>query len=322
VYCCAVTAVLTAVCWVCSAASAATLTGIACPSQRQCTAVNSAGQELTFDPSSRRAPRPLPIEFAHRSKFLDAVACPSVRECVAVDWHGTEVTFNPRAPGHPRAVEADRYGYASGYPVPSLTSIACPSVSQCTAVDNQGDFVTFDPAAPHLRDDQSIDQPDDAYTNPPSLRAVACPSASRCIAVDSYGDALTFAPWGGANPLATAGLPANGLETIACLAVHRCVATDDAQSFTFNPAIFNGPNGDTIDRAHPIRAMACPTAGQCTAVDEGGFEVTFDPSMPAVASPVKLSAGTNLDAIACPSASECVAVGASGTKLEFDPASG
>jgi hypothetical protein len=101
------------------------------------------------------------------------------------------------------------------------------------------------------------------------------------------------------------------------------VATDDAQTITFNPAVFNGPNGNTIDSAHAVGALACPSANQCTAVDNGGFQVTFNPSTPHVASePVELSAGTTLDALTCPSAGECVAVGARGTRLTFDPAPG
>jgi hypothetical protein len=301
-------------------AHAATLTGVACPSATQCTAVDAAGQELTFDPSSSGRHRLGQIVLTQRYHFLDAVACPSARECVAVDRHGSEITFDPRAPGHPHAAEIDSVGFGNGYGVPALTSIACVSSSQCTAVDNQGDFVTFDPFAPRHRDGQTIDTPDDSYTPPPSLRAVVCPSATRCVAVDSYGDALTFAAWGSANDVDTTQMQTNGLKTIACLTTARCVTTDDAQSFDFDTHADFGPNGHTIDRDHRIRALACPSATECTAVDDGGFEVTFDPATKQPGSPVQLSAGGNLDAIACPSPSECVAVGAGGAERDFDPA--
>ncbi len=300
-------------------AKAATLTGIACPSATQCTAVNTAGQELTFKPGSTAKHRLHPIVFGPRFHFLDAVACPSARECVAVDRHGSEITFDPHAPGRPSAAEIDSVGYGSGYGVPALTSIACVSSSQCTAVDNQGDFVTFNPAALRHRDGQTIDTPDDAYTNPPSLRAVACPTRRRCIAVDSYGDALTFAPWGSANDVDTTQMQTNGLKTVACLSGAQCVTTDDAQTFTFRTSADFGPNGTTIDHAHHIAALACPSTTQCTAVDNGGFGVTFDPATNQAASPVELRAGGNLGAIACPSPSECVAVGSDGTALTFDP---
>ena len=116
-------------------------------------------------------------------------------------------------------------------------------------------------------------------------------------------------------------MQANGLKTVACLTAHRCVATDDAQSFSFNPTSTASPGAHTIDPGHQISAIACPDALQCTAVDSGGFGVTFGAAGQFAGSPVQLRAGTSLDAIACPLASECVAVGAGGTELRFDPSS-
>ena len=111
------------------------------------------------------------------------------------------------------------------------------------------------------------------------------------IAVDSYGDALTFAPWGSANDVDTTQMQTNGLKTVACLSGAQCVTTDDAQTFTFRTSADFGPNGTTIDHAHHIAALACPSTTQCTAVDNGGFGVTFDPATNQAASPVELRAG-------------------------------
>jgi hypothetical protein len=75
--------------------------------------------------------------------------------------------------------------------------------------------------------------------------------------------------------------------------------------------------------ASRLTAVACPTASQCTAIDNSGHEVTFNPR----------SAGRHprhqidftrylvLKAIACPSAHECVAVNGVGAEIAFNPSS-
>jgi hypothetical protein len=65
---------------------------------------------------------------------------------------------------------------------------------------------------------------------------------------------------------------------------------------------------------------------QCTAVDEDGSEVTFDPRAPQGAKPVQIdatSAGEDLlpflQAVACSSTSQCTAVDIAGNEITFDP---
>ena len=72
-----------------------TLTGLACPSASQCTAVDEAGQQVTFDPAAPGAPSPTTIDAGNA---LTGVACPSPRRCGAVDEAGQETTFDPTAP--------------------------------------------------------------------------------------------------------------------------------------------------------------------------------------------------------------------------------
>jgi hypothetical protein len=55
-------------------------------------------------------------------------------------------------------------------------------------------------------------------------------------------------------------------------------------------------------------AVSCASGTQCTAIDLAGNEVTFDPTAPTGAAPVKLPAANFPLAVACPSAFECVAV--------------
>jgi hypothetical protein len=64
-----------------------------------------------------------------------------------------------------------------------------------------------------------------------------------------------------------------------------------------------------LDPGVALHAVACPSAGQCTAVGSGsGAEVTFDPSPVGPLNPIKIDPGNALVGIACPSVSQCTAV--------------
>jgi hypothetical protein len=113
------------------------MTAVACPSFSQCTAVDAAGREVTFDPGSPRGWSAYTID-ARRA--LSALACPAVSQCTAVDGSGQEVTFDPNS-----TIGWTRFVIDPGH---SLQGVACPSVSQCMGADDGGRVVTFDPAAP------------------------------------------------------------------------------------------------------------------------------------------------------------------------------
>jgi hypothetical protein len=79
-----------------------------------------------------------------------------------------------------------------------------------------------------------------------------------------------------------------------------------------------------LDRAGTptLSAVACPSASQCTAVDNVGNEVTFDPiSTTPNNIPLTVDAGHDLLGVACPSASQCTAVDNYGDQVTFDPMS-
>jgi hypothetical protein len=59
---------------------------------------------------------------------------------------------------------------------------------------------------------------------------------------------------------------------------------------TFNPTSPGTPAPATIDSSD-LYAVACPSAGQCTAVDGFGHEVTFDPTAPGAPVPVLVDPG-------------------------------
>ncbi len=67
-------------------------------------------------------------------------------------------------------------------------------------------------------------------------------------------------------------------------------------------------------------AVACALVSQCTAVDETGDEVTFDPRSAAVLSVATVDPGAQaVYALACPSDKQCTAVDLAGNAVTFNP---
>jgi hypothetical protein len=112
------------------------LEALACPTVSQCSAVDDAGREVTFDPGHPAAARATALV----QSYLSAIACPSVAQCTAVSYEEQAITFDPAAPGRPEPV-----GLGLGQD-DLLTGISCPSVGRCTAVDFDGNEVAFAPA--------------------------------------------------------------------------------------------------------------------------------------------------------------------------------
>jgi hypothetical protein len=260
-----------------ASARAYSLPGVACPSVSQCTAVDSVGHEVTFNPTVPGTPTPTPIDGSER---LQDLACPSVSQCTAVDGAGREMTFNPTAPGTPSPTPIDGSGH--------LVAVACPSVSQCTAVDSteRADReLTFDPNAPGTLTPHMVGGAYpfcgmNCHTNG-YVTGVACPSVKQCTAVDDAGREVTFDPNAPGDPTPT--------------------------SVTINPLIFGGLEG-----------VACPSVKQCTAVERAGRQVTFDPTSPGNSTPVSIEE-RQLYAVACPSSLQCTAVDEYGGEVTFDP---
>lgn len=87
-------------------------------------------------------------------------------------------------------------------------------------------------------------------------------------------------------------------------------------SFAFAASTAQAAN-NTLD------SVACPLASQCTAVDDSGHEITFNPisgSLNASGTKVVMP-GAALDTVACPSQAQCAAVSGE-MVVTFDPASG
>jgi hypothetical protein len=235
------------------------LAGVACPSASQCTAIDDAGQQVTFDPAAAATPTPTSIDITGDG-YLEAVACPSASQCTAVDSAGQEVTFDPKAPGKPTPTLIDSGNY--------LLGVACPSVRQCTAADYNGREVTFDPEAPGNPTTPILVERTTGY-----LDGVACPSVSQCTAVDYTGHQVTFDPKAPTTPTTTTIDGTNILHAVACPSVSQCTAVDGTgHQVTFDPEAPGNPTPALIDRGYEdqLTAVACQSVSECVAVNNHG----------------------------------------------------
>ena len=121
----------------------AVMSGVACPSTTQCTAVGQSGEQVTFNPTAPGTPAPTPIDLDadHRGQWLEGVACPSTTQCTAVDQIGRAIAGDPTTPA----------GWTlqpiAGANVPR--SIACSSLTQCVTVDQAGNAFVGTGPPPH-----------------------------------------------------------------------------------------------------------------------------------------------------------------------------
>jgi hypothetical protein len=172
--------------------------GVACPSATQCTAVDSSGGEVTFDPTSA-TPNSTPHTI-DSGRNLSGVACPAATQCTAVDFGGGEVTFDPTSAtpnSTPHTIDTGQ----------SLNGVACPSATQCTAVDQSGGEVTFDPTS------ATPNSTPTHIAGANSLKGVACVSVSECVTVDRVGNGFTGRVL--ASPTLSASAPATGTAGVA-----------------------------------------------------------------------------------------------------------
>ena len=282
---------------------AGNLAGVACPSGSQCTAVDSYGRRVTFDPTAPGTPTPATIDGGHA---LRAVTCPSASQCTAIDYSGQQVTFDPSAPDYPTPTTID-----SG--TTTLLGVACSSVSQCTAVDSAGGQVTFNPSAAATPTPVTID-------SGRVLGGVACPSGSQCTAVDYSGGMVTFDPNAASAPAPITIDSGNALSAVACPSATQCTAVDYyGLQVTFDPTKSTALAPITIDSGHPLYAVACPSVSQCTAVDDLERMVTFNPTGSGAPTPITIDSGSALSGVACASVSQCTAVDSAGGEVTFNP---
>ena len=106
------------------------LDGIACAATQSCVAVDTLGDEVSFDPRSRQGAGLRKVDAV---TGLTAVACPSEGRCVLTGADGRVFTGRPNQP-HWTAKRL--------YEATALTAVTCRSATECIATDDAGDEYT------------------------------------------------------------------------------------------------------------------------------------------------------------------------------------
>lgn len=303
------------------------LVDLACPTATQCVAVDSDGREVSFDPARPGAWSAYTID---GTRALTGVACPAATQCVAVDGQGAAITFDPEDVGAaPRRYVIDP-GPLVAAPGNALAAVSCASSSLCIAVDQQGHVIGFAPVG--TADPRIASFSAEATLGGQHL--LACPSVTRCSVLSTSGSGsgsqspvqslITFDPRS-LEAVATTPVPSSlALTRLACPTVGECIGaglalsqvgghlgwsgtvtvTFDQVSATAGPAVVRGDVSDF--------ALACVSASLCTAMDDSGAELSFDPNGSGVLQQAAVdplgdySKGDNGARIACPAVDRCV----------------
>jgi hypothetical protein len=169
------------------------------------------------------------------------------------------------------------------------------------------------------------------------LGVVVCVTAGLCVTGGGhgyvpgtiYGNEVSFNPVApqSATPVVISTIQ-NGfiLEGVSCPTQRLCAVisggTDFSgassnlveQTLTFDPTAPVPSKPTTLfNEGSPIgygaTGLACPSRSQCTAVDGGGHEITFNPQIPSQVAVVRIDhSARGLAGIACPAVTQCTAV--------------
>jgi len=298
------------------------ISGVACPSARECVAVGQyndspghyRGLLLTGNGSSwTAAAAPVPAgAAAYSGASITAITCPAAWECVAVgywaDSAGNSHLFLLTMRG--TSWTAATAPLPAGAPAnlgAGISVLACPSTTACTAVGDYNVDHYHDPWPDNhlylltMRGSSwtaaTAPLPADAPTSSTiDIAGMACPSATACVATGWYDNA---------------GFPSGGSEGL--------LVTMRGSSWTAVTAPL--PAGVTGAFAS-VWAVACPSATLCTAVgnnfvpagnSEGLLLTQHRGSWTVATAPVPSGAAANsyssITAVACPSAATCTAAG-------------
>ena len=88
---------------------------------------------------------------------------------------------------------------------------------------------------------------------------------------------------------------------------------------TFNPAAPAAVTPVGLGDGNGPGRIVCPSASQCTTVDENGGEVSFNPQAPGHPRSIRIDGTNRLAGLACPSATQCTAADFEGNEVTFNP---
>lgn len=291
------------------------VSSVACPAVGHCVAVGYAASgsqlvPLVFTQGTRGWQETVPA----KAGTLDFVSCPSVGNCRAAGGQGELLDETNgewgklRMAGLPPNAGVNTVGQT-----PAIQGLSCSSAGNCAAVGVYGDThgspqgwlltethgVWARGVEAQLPANASTDE--GSYLYPAIDLVVSCAPNGDCTSVGGYADAqgkqfgmILSAHGGRWGPAEQTPLPANAGP---------------------NPQQGNAPQS-------PLGSVACPAAGNCSAVGwyldgHGKYHGLLLDESPGAWSPSELvfpsgaraAAGASLDSIACPSAGDCLAVG-------------
>jgi hypothetical protein len=212
----------------------ADLDSISCVTTTFCVAVDTVGDELTWNGFSWTQYQQ--VVYGHQVGFTVAignnanngyeytsVSCASTKFCVATGGAGTVAVFNG-------------FGWLSHTISPGIASVSCSSATFCLAVTQTGDDLTYNGTGwspPHTFDSGNAPQ------------AVSCASSSFCMATDVKGNVLTYNGSNWSAPDAVNGTPPGtifgsgvgyyGMPSVSCPSATFCAAIGG-----FNDVAFEG----------------------------------------------------------------------------------
>jgi photosystem II stability/assembly factor-like uncharacterized protein len=274
------------------------LSGISCPSESLCVAVDASGSVLrTLNPS---AATPAWSTVSKPSGSLSAISCASPALCVAVGGHQAFTSTDGGTSWSSASIAKS-----------TLTSVSCPASNLCVAVDESGRVYATGVSGAERWPEAEIDIGN-------RLQSVSCASASSCVAVDTAGQAFgSERP--GAGAWSRRRIDASALSAVSCAPSGPCVAVDSEGNAL--SSVNAGSSGSTWSStpsgaAGPASAISCAASGLCVGV-AGHFAFASDNPSATVPAWNRASPdlGMTLSGISCLPGGLCVAVDTSGRAL-------
>jgi Alpha galactosidase A/Alpha galactosidase C-terminal beta sandwich domain len=302
------------------------LSGISCPSDALCVAVDKdGGVLLSTDPAAGPGASWVRRE-VDAGRALNAISCASPTLCVAVDAAGNVLLSADPAAGSPAGSSAS-WSSVEVDAGTALTSVSCPSSTLCVAVDGKGNvLLSTDPAA-GFPAGAAANWSTLGIDSGAALTSVSCASFALCVAVDDKGQALIgSAPADGASAWhARAVDPGLGLVAVSCFASDSCIALDSAGNglasadvaATVDPSAAPGSGATWSSTAFDVlgspNAVSCVSTGLCVATDgTGGAFASDDPTAAPPSWPTIAQTPSAPTGVACVAEGLCAIVTAEG----------
>jgi len=136
--------------------------------------------------------------------------------------------------------------------------------------------------------------------------------------VSGWWSRSSAVPWFGQHALRALDLSRCAALLVVSVAL---LALPAAAAAAGSPLSLTATSTSAIDGGNSLEGVACPTATQCTAVDDNGQELTFNPQSPGDPTPTLIDSDGDgyLAGVACPTATQCTAVDDDGQQVTFNP---